>query len=75
MKDLKIYAIQGPDGAVWKTPKGKWNWGSAGAAKNAWSCHNNWRGYVDGVWTVQEPKLEEQGYRVVKIGDFVWVPV
>lgn len=40
VKTIKVIMIFDPDGNVWSTPKGKATWGSVGAAKNAWACHN-----------------------------------
>lgn len=39
-KTIQVVVIKDPEGNIWATPKGKFSWGSVGAAKNSWSCHN-----------------------------------
>jgi hypothetical protein len=41
MKNVGIFVIRNKTtGELWMTPKCKSSWGSVGAAKSAWNCHN-----------------------------------
>ncbi len=38
--DIKGWVVEYPEGKMWKTPSGKFFWGTSAAAKNAFSCHD-----------------------------------
>ncbi len=38
--DIQGWIVEYPKGQMWKTPSGKFFWGTSAAAKNAFSCHD-----------------------------------
>lgn len=74
-KVIQVVVIKDPKGNIWSTPKGKSSWGSVGAAKNAWGCHN-WKRHpkyprinTNKIW-----KEDAEGWTTEVIQEYEVVP-
>ena len=74
-KTIQVVVIKDPEGNIWSTPKGKSSWGSVGAAKNAWGCHN-WKKHpkYPRINTNKTWKEDAEGWTTEVIQEYELVP-